>query len=80
MNKLVLVIIVIAATFVWYGFEGKSVTATTESETSSDMPPTNFTGADHLTGANLGGLSLDGVILCNTTMPDGTVNNSSCKN
>ena len=36
MKKLVLLIIVIAATFVWYGFEGKSVTATTESETSSD--------------------------------------------
>ena len=79
MNKLVLVIIVIVATFVWYGFEGKSVTATTESETSSDMPPTNFTGAD-LTGANLGGVSLDGVILCNTTMPDGTINNTSCEN
>ena len=76
MKKLVLVIIVIAATFVWYGFEGKSVTATTESETSSDMPPTNFTGAD-LTGANLGRVSLDGVILCNTTMPDGTINNTS---
>jgi hypothetical protein len=79
MKKLVLVIIVIAATFVWYGFEGKSVTATTESETSSDMPPTNFTEAD-LTGAKLGGVSLDGVILCNITMPDGTTNNASCKN
>ena len=79
MKKLVLVIIVIAPTFFWYGFEGKSVTATTGSEISSDMPPTNFTGAD-LTGANLGGVSLDGVILCNTTMPDGTINNSSCKN
>ena len=79
MKKLVLVIIVIAATFVWYGFEGKSVTATTESETSSDMPPTNFTGAD-LTGANLEGVNVDGVILCNTIMPDGTTNNSSCKN
>ena len=79
MKKIVLVIIVIAATFVWYGFEGKSVKATTGSETSSDMPPTNFTGAD-LTGANLGRVSLDGVILCNTTMPDGTINNSSCKN
>ena len=79
MKKLVLVIIVITATFVWYGFEGQSVKATTGSETSSDMPPTNFTGAD-LTGANLGGLSLDGVILCNTTMPDGTINNTSCKN
>ena len=79
MKKLVLVIIVIVATFVWYGIEGKSVTATTGSETSSDMPPTNFTGAD-LTGANLGGVSLDGVILCNTTMPDGTINNTSCEN
>ena len=79
MKKLVLVIIVIATTFIWYGFEGQSVTAKTGSETSSDMPPTNFTGAD-LTGANLGGVSLDGVILCNTTMPDGTINNTSCKN
>ena len=79
MQKLVLVIIVIAATFVWYGFEGKSVTATTESETSSDMPPTNFTGAD-LTGAKLGGVSLDGVVLCNTTMPDGNLNMRDCKN
>ena len=79
MKKLVLIIFVITSTFVWYGFEGKSVTATTKSETSSDMPPTNFTRAD-LTGANLGEVSLDGVILCNTTMPDGTINNTSCKN
>jgi uncharacterized protein YjbI with pentapeptide repeats len=42
------------------------------------MPPTNFTGAD-LTGANIGGVSLDGVILYKTTMPDGTINNASCK-
>ena len=77
-NKLAIVI-GIATTFYWHGFEGKSVTATTGSETNSDMPPTNFTGAD-LTGAILEGVSLDGVILCNTTMPDGTVNNSSCKN
>ena len=79
MKKLVLTIFVITATFVWYGFEGKSFTAKTVSEISSDMPPTNFTGAD-LTAANLGGVSLDGVILCNTTMPDGTINNTSCKN
>ena len=79
MKKLVLVIIVIAATFVWYGFEGKSVTATTGSETSSDMPPTNFTGAD-LTGAKLGGVSLHGVVLCNTAMPDGTLNMRDYKN
>ena len=79
MKKLVIVTILIAATFVWYGFDDKSVTAKIGSEISSDMPPTNFTGAD-LTGANLGGVSLDGVILCNTTMPDGKINNSSCKN
>ena len=78
MKKLVIVTILIAATFVWYGFDDKSVTAKTGSEISSDMPPTNFTRAD-LTGANLGGVSLDGVILCNTTMPDGTINNTSCK-
>jgi hypothetical protein len=79
MNKLRIFIILFALSLFWYGFEGKSVTATTGSENSSDMPPTNFTGAD-LTGANLGGVSLDGVILCNTTMPDGMINNSSCKN
>ena len=79
MNNTILLLIVIAATFVWYEFEGKSSIAKPGSENSSDMPPTNFTGAD-LTGANLGGVSLDGVILCNTTMPDGTIKNSSCKN
>ena len=79
MKKLFLIIIVIAATFFWYGFQGNSIKATTGSTISSDMPPTNFTGAD-LTGAKLGGVSLDGVILCNTTMPDGTINNISCKN
>ena len=79
MKKIVVVIIMVVATFIWYGFEGKSIRVTTASESSSDMPPTNFTGAD-LTGANLGGVSLDGVILCNTTMPDGKINNTSCKN
>ena len=73
-----LFIVVIAAISIWYGFQGQSVTATTGSETSSDMPPTNFTRAN-LTGANLAGVSLDGVILCNTTMPDGTINDTSCK-
>jgi uncharacterized protein YjbI with pentapeptide repeats len=43
------------------------------------MPATNFTDAD-LTGANLSGVSLDGVILCKTTMADGKMNNTSCKN
>ena len=79
MKTLVIIIIVIVATFVWYGFQGESVKAITGSETSSDMPPTNFTRAD-LTGANLAGVSLDGVILCNTTMPDGSINDTSCEN
>ena len=79
MKKITLLIIVFAVIFIWYGIQGQSVKATTGSETSSDMPPTNFTGAD-LTGASLGEVSLDGVILCNTTMPDGTINNTSCKN
>ena len=79
MKKIMLLIIMVAVTFIWYEFNGKSVHATNGSKINSDMPPTNFTGAD-LTGANLGGVSLDGVILCNTTMPDGTINNSSCKN
>ena len=79
MKKLVVIIIMVVATFIWYGFQGNSIKATTGSESNSDIAPTNFTGAD-LTGANLEGVSLDGVILCNTTMPDGTTNNTSCKN
>jgi uncharacterized protein YjbI with pentapeptide repeats len=79
MKTLVLIIIVFVATLVWYGFQGESVKATPGSETSFDMPPTNFTRAD-LTGANLEGVNLDGVILCNTTMPDGTIKDTSCKN
>ena len=43
------------------------------------MPSTSFSVIDH-TGAKLGGVSLNGVILCNTTMPDGTINNTSYKN
>ena len=79
MKNLVLIIIMVAATFIGYGFQGQSFKATTGGVINSDMPATNFTNAD-LTGAILGGVSLDGVILCNTTMPDGTINNSSCKN
>jgi uncharacterized protein YjbI with pentapeptide repeats len=79
MKKLGLLIIVVAVSFIWYGFQSDAVIATTGSESIADKPPTNFTGAN-LTGANLEGVSLDGVILCNTIIPDGTTNNSSCKN
>jgi hypothetical protein len=74
MKKLCLLITVVAVSFIWYGLQSDAVIATTGSESIADMPPTNFTGA------NLEGVSLVGVILCNTTMPDGTINNSSCKN
>jgi len=79
MKKLVVIITVVTATFVWYGFQGDSAKATNGVKERSNLPATNLTGAD-LTGANLKGVNLDGVILCKTTMPDGTINNSSCKN
>ena len=74
MKNVVLIIMVICLSVFWYGFQSKRINATTVSDTGS-----NLSGAN-LTGANLTGVSLDGVILCNTTMPDGTINNSSCKN
>ena len=79
MKNLVLLIIIVAVTFFWYGYEYGIAKTTIGSETDSDFPPTNFSGAD-LTGANLTGVHIDGVILCNTTMQYGTINNSSCKN
>ena len=79
MKKLVVIITVVTATFVWYGFQGGTVKETTYIDNSSNLPAANLTGAD-LTGANLRGVNLDGVILCNTIMPDGSINNSSCKN
>ena len=39
------------------GFKVKVLKQKLEVKVSSDMPPTNFTGAD-FTGANLGGVSL----------------------
>ena len=62
MKKLVLIIIMVAGSFIWYGFPGKYVKSKNGNESSSHMPATNFTGAD-LTGANLAGVSLDGLIL-----------------
>ena len=79
MKKIILLIIMVVAAFIWYRFQSNGVKVATGSESSADMLPTNFTGAD-LTGANLGGVSLDGVIFCNTTRPDGKINNTSCKN
>ena len=79
MKLLTLIIIMIFVIFSWSGFKEGSLIATTGEETSIDIPATNFTGAN-LEGANLTGVSLQGVILCNTTMPDGSINNSNCIN
>ena len=79
MKKLVMIITVLSTAFFWYWFQGDSTEATNGVKERPDLPATNLTGAD-LTGANLKGVSLDGAILCNTIMPDGTINNSDCKN
>jgi len=76
MKNLVLLIILVAVTFFWCGYE-YGIAKTAKSGTNANMPPTNFSGAD-LNGANLTGVRIDGVILCNTTMHNGTINNSSC--
>ena len=69
MKNVFLMIMIICLSVFWYGFQSKRINATTGSETGSD-----------LSGANLTGVSFDGVILCNTTIPDGTINNSSYEN
>ena len=43
----------------------------------ANLEGANLTGAD-LYKANLEGSDLSGAILCNTTMPDGTIDNSGC--
>ena len=79
MKRFVLLIIIVAVTFFWCGYEYGIAKTTTIGEADVNMPPTNFSGAD-LTGADLTGVRIDGVILCNTTMHNGTINNSRCKN
>lgn len=77
MKRFVLLIIIIAVPFFWCGYEYGVAQTTIRSESYANMPPTNFSGAD-LTGANLTEVRIDGVILCNTTMHNGSINNSSC--
>jgi uncharacterized protein YjbI with pentapeptide repeats len=43
----------------------------------ADLSRADLTGAN-LTGANLSEVDLSGVKFCNTTMPDGTINNRDC--
>ena len=77
MKNLVLLIFIVAATFFWCGYE--YWIAKTRSATDANLPPTNFSDVD-LTGANVTGVRIDGVIFCNTTMENGTINTSSYKN
>ena len=77
MKSLVSIIILIAASIFWYGFQSEGVNATEGIESSANLSGANLTGAN-LTGVKLTGVNLDGVIFCNTTMPDGTINNLSC--
>ena len=46
--------------------------------TGANLTGANLTGAN-LTGAELSWAKLEGTIFCNTTMPDGSINNSDCE-
>ena len=76
-KSLVSLVILIAVSIIWYGFQNQGVNATVGSETSANFSGANLTSAN-LTEINLTGVTLDGVIFCNTTMPDGTINNVGC--
>ena len=76
-KSLVSLVILIAVSIFWYGFQSQRVNATEGSETSANFSGADLTGAN-LTDVNLTGVILDGVIFCNTTMPDGTINNVGC--
>ena len=72
MRNLVIIITLIAGIFILAWTRNRRVDSKVGSETSAI-----FSGAN-LTGANLTGVILDGVTFCNTTMPDGTINNVGC--
>ena len=78
-KSLVSLVILIAVSIFWYGFQSPGVNATEGSETIANFSGADLTGAN-LTDVNLTGGIIDGVIFCNTTMTDGTINNVGCKN
>ena len=77
MKSLVSIIILITASIFWCGFKSERINTTERSETSTNFSGANLTGAN-LTDVNLTGVNLDRIIFCNTTMPDGTINNVGC--
>ena len=61
-------------------YRGKNLVGVNLSEanlSAADLTGADLTAAD-LLGANLSGTTLVRVKFCNTTMTDGTVNNSGC--
>ena len=76
-KSLVSLVILIAVSIFWYGFQSQRVNAREGSETSANFSGADLTGVN-LTDVNLTGVILDSVILCNTTMIDGTINNVGC--
>ena len=67
MRNLVIIIKLIAGIFILVWTRSNRVDSKVGSETSAIF-----------SGANLTGVILDGVIFCNTTMPDGRINNAGC--
>jgi uncharacterized protein YjbI with pentapeptide repeats len=67
-NSIFITILIILSIF-WYGFQIGKVNTPEELQNITDF-----------TGANLTQVNLDNAILCNTTMPDGRINNCDCKN
>ena len=76
-KSLVSLVILIAVSIFWYGFQSPGVNATEGSETIANFSGADLTGAN-LTDVNLTGVVLDGVIFCNTNIPDGKINNLGC--
>ena len=70
-------VILIAVSIFWYGFQSEGINTMEGSETSTNLSGANLTDAN-LTDVNLTGVILDGTIFCNTTMPDGKINNVGC--
>jgi uncharacterized protein YjbI with pentapeptide repeats len=75
LNKLIVIKVLIATTFIRYGFQNETVNATGgEVKTGADLAGAN------LTGANLLVVKLVRTIFCNTNMPEGRINKSGCNN
>jgi hypothetical protein len=73
MKELVLIGILIGVSIFGYGFRLEQLKETETSQTGVTL------SRENLKGDNLTFPKFDGAILCDTTMPDGTINNSGCE-